>query len=54
MAVKKVTKYNLQGVKDPKFYYKVSVKKGKNTVFVFFDEEKQLMKTDNIFNLAVN
>ncbi len=54
LAIKKVTKYNLNGTMQPKSYFEVSAKNGKNIVYVFFDEDKQLMKTDNVFNVAVN
>ena len=54
LSIKKVTKFNIQGQKQPKSYYEVSAKNGKNIVYVFFDEDKQLMKTNNVFNLAVN
>ena len=54
LSVKKVTRFNIQGLKEPKSYFEVSAKNGKNIVYVFFDEDKQLMKTNNVFNLAVN
>lgn len=54
LTIKRVTKFNIQGISKPKSYYEVSAKNGKNIVYVFFDEDKQLLKTDNIFNLAVN
>lgn len=54
LSIKKVTRFNIQGLTEAKSYYEVSARNGKNIVYVFFDEDKQLMKTDNVFNLAVN
>ena len=54
LALRKVTKFNLQGISNPQSYYEVSVKNGKEIVYVYFDDDKQLMKNDNVFNLAVN
>ncbi|MGB3466798.1 MAG: hypothetical protein WBA74_16075 [Cyclobacteriaceae bacterium] len=55
LTIKKVTRYDLAGMKkQPKSYFEVSAKNGKDIVYVFFDEDKQLLKPDNVFNLAIN
>lgn len=54
LTIKKVTRYDLAGDEKSRSYYEVSAKNGKDIVYVFFDEDKQLMKPDNVFNLAVN
>lgn len=54
LALRKVTKFNLQGVTVPQSYYEVSVKNGREIVYVYFDDDKQLMTNENVFNLAVN
>ena len=54
LALRKVTKFNLQGFTAPQSYYEVSLKNGKEIVYVYFDNDKQLLTNDNVFDLAVN
>ena len=54
LALRKVTKFNLQGVSTPQSYFEMSLKNGRDIVYVYFDQDKQLMTNENVFNLAVN
>lgn len=52
--LRKITRYYVEGTTGPQHYYELILKEGKRKTSVFFDGEMQLMKADNIFNLAVN
>ncbi len=54
LEFKKVTRYFVPGTTGPQHYFEILLKEGKRKTSVFFDGEMNLMKSDNIFNLAIN
>lgn len=54
LQFKKVTKFYVEGTTGPQHYFEILLKEGKKKSSIFFDGEMNLMKADNIFNLAVN
>lgn len=54
LQFKKVTRFYVQGTTGPQHYFEILLKEGKKKSSVFFDGEMNLMKADNVFNLAVN
>lgn len=54
VVFKKVTRFYIQGTSEPQHYFEIILKEGRKKTSVFFNNEMQLMRSDNIFNLAVN